>query len=377
MSILGKPGIRAPPRPTLGIVPGMQTTQASARGAALAPDDGLVAAEVQTNPHVEDSGVRSEVPGESESQLDMKPALVDTEATEVDRDVDLGDAGDFNGQDVFAKFEDEAPDTGGTARAEYLSIRGLTPVRHVLVQHLQDADERPSTLGKLVTTRQPRALLLYLLVLACEHRLAHNRRLPVLTIARMLTTAQYPCSSAQARRAIKVLETNDLVKTRWTGTTVEIVPLLEDGSGEVWHQPTGDDEDPDLQRYFALPNEFFDDAVLDQLRLPGIAMLLVALKETSKESTFSISVERFADWYGISERTAERGYRELQQAGLIRTHRQLVKDSRMARGLRAKYHRTLLGAFGTQARRDAQSRARAARAATAAKAAARAKAGAR
>lgn len=43
--------------------------------------------------------------------------------------------------------------------------------------------------------------------------------------------------------------------------------------------------------------------------------------------------------------------------GLVRVHRQLVRDSRMPRGVKAKYHRTLLGPFNTQSRRDAQGRA--------------------
>lgn len=47
--------------------------------------------------------------------------------------------------------------------------------------------------------------------------------------------------------------------------------------------------------------------MLDELRLPGIAVLLVALMETSTEATVSISVERYADWCGFSERSAERG----------------------------------------------------------------------
>jgi hypothetical protein len=355
----------------------MHTTQAAARGAATAAG-GHDLPDSEADPHLRRVGALDDavdqVDDEPDGGLATTPAAADEEEA---ADADTVD----NEGDMLAAFKDafkdEVPDIGGAARAEYMSIRGFTPLRHVLVQHIPGAPERASTLGKLVAARQPRALLLYLLILACEHRLSHNRRLPVLTIARMLSTAKYPCTSARARRAIQVLEDHKLVKTRWKGTSVEIVPLLENGSGkEVWYQPTGDDQDPDLQRYFTLPNEFFDDAVLDRLKLPGIAVLLVALKETSKESTFSISVERFADWYGISERTAERGYRELLEAELIYAHRQLKKDSRMARGLKAVYHRTLLGAFSTKARRDAQARAKAAIAAAAKRATAQAEAGA-
>jgi hypothetical protein len=48
------------------------------------------------------------------------------------------------------------------------------------------------------------------------------------------------------------------------------------------------------------------DAILDRLHLPGLAVLLVALKETAATSVFSVPVEHFEAWYGCSERTAER-----------------------------------------------------------------------
>jgi len=359
----------------------MEATQASARGATHAPDDGLTAA---TDHHPPTTNQTADVVEQDHSAdlLDPTPPTTDPtghdankndaaddgdELETSEQDADESDSAVLDVDDVFADIVDELPDSGGAARKEYLSIRGFTAIRQVFVQHIQDSPERPSTLRKFVSARQPRALLLYLLLLACEHRLGHNRRLPLMTVARMLTTAHYPCTSRQARQAIEALKTHKLVQVHWIGASVEMVPMLENGSGEVWDAPTGHDEDPDLQRYFTIPNELFSDAVLDQLHLPGLAVLLVGLKETSKTAVFSISVERFAEWYGFSERSAERGYRELADAELIRTHRQFKKDSRMVRGVKAAYHRTLLGAFSTQARRDAQRVALAARRATAAK----------
>lgn len=208
-----------------------------------------------------------------------------------------------------------------------------------------------------MAARQFRALLLYLLLLAAEPLLEQDRRLPLRTVANMLTTRDYPCTVRQARQAIAALQRHRLVAARETGTSIQMRPLREDGSGEPWTAPTGQDEDPDLKHYMAVPHDLFSDEVLDQLHLPGLAVLLVALKETSATSVFSVPVERFDGWYGFSERTAERGYRELVEAGLLRVHRQLVSDSRMPRGVKARYHRALLGPFGTQARRDAQQRA--------------------
>jgi hypothetical protein len=139
---------------------------------------------------------------------------------------------------------------------------------------------------------------------------------------------------------------------------MELFPLREDGSGQEWTPPTGEDDNPDLKAYMTVPHALFSDDTLDQLRLPGLAVLLVALKETNAKAVFSIPVDRFKQWYGFSERTAERGYRELADATLVRVHRQLMRDSRAPRGVKSVYHRILLGAFGTQARRDAQRTAR-------------------
>lgn len=262
--------------------------------------------------------------------------------------------------DVFAAFVDEVPATGGAARAEYLPNRGYAVVRQVFVQHRQNPQhpvERPSTLGTMVRSRDFRAILLYLLVLAAEPLMTSNRRLPLRTIANMLTTATNPCTVRQARHAIAALQRHKLVRVVEHGMTVELFPLLEDGSGEEWTQPIGEDDALDLIHYMSVPHELFTDEVLDQLHLPGLAVLLVALKETSTKPVFTVPVERFQEWYGFSERTAERGYSELVDAGLVRVHRQLVRDSRMPRGVKARFHRTLLSAFSTQSRKEAQARA--------------------
>jgi len=51
-----------------------------------------------------------------------------------------------------------------------------------------------------------------------------------------------------------------------------------------------------------------------ELSLPAKAMLLIAL---SLPARFPLPAERAPNWYGISETTARRGFRELRQKGLI------------------------------------------------------------
>ena len=338
----------------------MTTSKASARGSRSAPRRRSALSSAGRDRATADQDVARPDPAPTPSPGPQE------DPGDVPERVDPGedDLAGLNPDDVFAEFVDEIPDTGEAARAEYLPRRGYLVLRQVYVQHRQNPEqpvERPSTLGKMVGRREFRAILLYLLVLAAEPLLASNRRLPLRTIANMLATTTSPCTVRQARQAITALVKHDLVRVAEHGMTVELFPLLEDGSGTDWTPPTGEDDDPDLRNYMTVPHELFTDRMLDQLTLPGLAVLLVALKETSATAVFSVPVDRFPQWYGFSERTAERGYRELDQAGLVRVHRQLVRDSRMPRGVRAQYHRTLLGAFSTQSRRDAQARARAAR----------------
>ena len=56
-------------------------------------------------------------------------------------------------------------------------------------------------------------------------------------------------------------------------------------------------------------------------------MLLIMLKETPYRTSCVVGIEYVKEWYGISERTAERGYRELQAAGLLQMHDQKVSNS--------------------------------------------------
>lgn len=148
----------------------MNTPQASARSAAAAP------------------GRRSS----SSAAVESPDPAEDDRGLVADSDDPTGQDDRVALDDVFAEL-DELPDSGGTARAEYLpERRGYAVIRHVFVQHRQDrerAAERPSTLGAMVKNREFRAILLYLLILAYEPVLASNRRLPLRTLANMLTTA--------------------------------------------------------------------------------------------------------------------------------------------------------------------------------------------
>jgi hypothetical protein len=69
-----------------------------------------------------------------------------------------------------------------------------------------------------------------------------------------------------------------------------------------------------------------------------------------------MAVERASTWYGISERTAERGYQQLRNQEtelgqpLLLEHRQVVVDPRSPTGLRAVWHRALADPYSMRER---------------------------
>jgi hypothetical protein len=87
------------------------------------------------------------------------------------------------------------------------------------------------------------------------------------------------------------------------------------------------------------------------------------LAETTLKPTFAMAVERAKDWYGISERTAERGYQQLRgervapDEPLLRVHKQVVVDLRSPTGLRPIHHRALADPYSQEARAKARATA--------------------
>jgi hypothetical protein len=89
-------------------------------------------------------------------------------------------------------------------------------------------------------------------------------------------------------------------------------------------------------------------------------MLLIILAETQdpRKPRFAMAVERAKEWYGLSERTAERGYGELSKAGVLLVRRAKVADARHPAGRRDVYWRALASPFGTDDRARLQAAAR-------------------
>lgn len=264
--------------------------------------------------------------------------------------------------DPFADLVDEEPLTPAAALSGLLTSvrREYCPVRNSFVQRLPGSGDRSSSLASFVTNRQERALDAILTTYALQPVLSEDDPLPLGAWANILSTRK-PCGITTVSRVFRVLEDMKLVTRKRRGHMSIITPLREDGSGEPWSKPglLQPDSSSESDGYFTIPHEYWTEGYIDRLRLPGKAMLLIMLKETQGKPPFEMAVDRAQKWYGISERTAERGYAELNAEKLLDIHIQREASPRLPKGvLRERYHRALRDPFSTVRRRELQLEAR-------------------
>lgn len=253
------------------------------------------------------------------------------------------------GIDPFAGLEDlPASDTEHTREELFARAkRGFVRIRKDFVQ--RETKPRPSILADLVTGRKELALDLLLTVHALQPILP-GTPLPISTWARLLGE---DVSERSVRAAMATLEQMGLLEVDGRRGMPEFVLKRENGDGHPWRSEPEDDPAARGRGYFVLPYNYWTAGAIDTLTLPGKAMLLVILRDTNDPKgklTFVMANERAKDFYGFSERTAERGYLELRQAKLLREKRRLVPDSRHRLGRREEWHRALAYPYSTDHR---------------------------
>lgn len=267
--------------------------------------------------------------------------------------------------DPFADIEDEDALDPKQARTELLDAakRDYFPLRKEFVQRSKGVTDlrgrpvpRASKLYDLVNSRNQVALDFYLLLHALQPVL-EGTPLPLATWAHIMSVKK-PVSATAVTRAVATLQKLDLVVREDDSRTPVIRLLLEDGSCEEYVKPgTTEEAGPG---YFTVPHDYWNTGLSEKLNLPGKAMLLIALAETHSPNklAFTLAVERVPDWYGISERTAERGYRELtHEAKVMRIRIRKIADKRHPAKRREEYWRALDAPFSNASRARLQKRA--------------------
>lgn len=244
----------------------------------------------------------------------------------------------------LAEIEDLPKSSPESTREELFAAakRGFVRIRKDFVQK-PDKPRGDTVLSSLVRGHKERPLDLLLTIHALQPIL-DGSPLPIGAWARLLR-----CSDRTVRTALGYLEEKGLLEISGKSSLPEIALLRENGDGSPWVDAP--DRSDGNRGFFTLPFDYWTDGTIDDLSLPGKAMLLIILKETqdpnAKRKTFVMALERAKDWYGISERTAERGLLELRRAGLLLEKSRLIPDARHPLGQRQEWHRVLTDPYGT------------------------------
>lgn len=149
-------------------------------------------------------------------------------------------------------------------------------------------------------------------------------------------------SGKGARRvadALRALEAANLVRiTRRPGTPHLVTLLNESGNGEEYSPPGADyakapkgakgDEIRARNRYLQVPSQLWLDGDIQQLKGPGLVVLLILLAERAGDEEVWFSTEAFPSRYGrLSPTTRAAGTRQLRDLHLLEVTGSLMPPS--------------------------------------------------
>jgi hypothetical protein len=192
------------------------------------------------------------------------------------------------------------------------SKREAVPIRWSFVQRGTRKRPQPGPLAEFVGHHDERALDLYLLVHAAASAARWNVELPARVWARMLDLHDASGPSAVSK-TWKRLEDRDLINRDRVQRRASITLLREDGHGDPYTHP-GAGPKSAREPYLKLPYAYWEDGWYRKLRLPGKAMLLIAL---SLEDDFILPEDKAKPWYGISPDFAGDGLRGLRKLEVL------------------------------------------------------------
>lgn len=198
--------------------------------------------------------------------------------------------------------------------------RPFAPIPSVFIQTPTSSGSKPGPLAEFVRNGDKRGLLAFLflhtIISSGDHGDGWSSTLDLRLWARALGTVETAEASAASSAATKILGRlvdRKLVMRRRSGRqrAVTITLLKGDGTNTPYTRPQGKSVE---DRFLRLTTEFWTGDWDQTLSLPAIAMLLVALKEKPE---FTLPTEHMPAWYGWSADTAERGFNELRETGLL------------------------------------------------------------
>ena len=218
------------------------------------------------------------------------------------------------------------------------------PVRRSFLQGGTQARPVPGPLARLISNRDPRALDLFLLLVAVASGGDFDVTAPSAVWGRAVGVPALTDPAAAVSKAWSRLESLHLVEKQRRGRLARVQLLREDGSGQPYEHPFGSREP-----YFKIPNAYWTDDArwYRTLSLPGRAMLLIAL---SLDDGFYLPFDKAKAWYGVSADTARAGIGELLGHDLLKTTTRHLTAPLSPAGFIERRHYTLRSPFDRAAR---------------------------
>jgi hypothetical protein len=217
---------------------------------------------------------------------------------------------------------------------------GKVPLRKGFVQGGERGGTNPGPLASIVSRGRERTLDQYLIGLTWASQAPYDVRKDSRVWARTLGLAADESGRSAVSRNWSFLKNLRLVTVERERRLAKVTFLREDGSGQPYEHHPSQDRKP---AYLTLPFAYWADGLYEALSLAAKAMLLIAL---DLPDHFPLPSERAPDWYGISERTARRGFRELREKNLISVEREFKEAPLAPEGYTAVNFYTLLPPFG-------------------------------
>jgi hypothetical protein len=199
-------------------------------------------------------------------------------------------------------------------------------------------------MAEIVRRGRERALEQYLLAVTWGSAAPYDVTRDSRIWARAVGLPDNASGRAAVSRSWSLLRELRLVRVTRRKRLASVTLLREDGLGRAYSHPSKDPR----PSYLQLPFGYWEDNYHVSLSLPAKAMLLIALSLPDK---FSLPASRAPDWYGVSESTAARGFRELRDARLLTVER-VEKTAPLApKGYTLVNFYTLQPPFGPKAAR--------------------------
>ncbi|QQQ77409.1 hypothetical protein IOD16_02395 [Saccharothrix sp. 6-C] len=236
--------------------------------------------------------------------------------------------------------------------------RQFVPIRKSFVQQGKGRETKPGPLRNFLAGHDSRGLDAYLLLHAMASSPPWNCDLPSGFWVRALGLVGAATNGANAfdnaRPAVskimrRLVDRRLVARTRVKGQS-SLTLLCEDGSGSAYAHPFDTDE-----QWLQLPHEYWYGRHYLTLSLRAKIMLLIAL---ARHDNFTLPQNKALPWYGVSEDTAYRGFRELRDADLLHVRQGWIEALRSDIGYTQQWVYSLKGAFSDAERKKASAKAK-------------------